>query len=80
MRHHLISDILADEALLLNLNPMMPFAIFPAKGRPQRNDQGNAPHQNDHGRNSLGSPLLDVVDARYGPVSETYNTKSNDTG
>ena len=65
----LVADVLADHALFGNLDPIEPFDVFPAESRQQGHCQRNDPHQQDHRHYPFGRPLLDVVDARYGPVS-----------
>lgn len=65
---YLIADVLADEALLVDLDAFVPIVVLPAEERETRNEQRDEPHDGDHRRDPADRPLLDVVDARHRPV------------
>ena len=67
--YYLITDILTDETLLINLYPLLPIVILPSEKWETGNEQRNQPNGGNHQRDAANGPLLDVVDTRHRPVS-----------
>ena len=67
--YYLITDILTDETLLINLYPLLPIVVLPSEKWETGHEQRNQPNGGNHQRDAANGPLLDVVDTRHRPVS-----------
>lgn len=74
---YLITDILTDETLLVDLDALLPVVVLPSEERETGDEQRDEPNGGDHPRDPADGPLLDVVDTRHRPVSEQQHTMNN---
>ncbi len=66
---YLITDVLTDETLLVDLDALLPIVVLPSEERETGDEQRDEPNGGDHPRDPADGPLLDVVDTRHRPVS-----------
>ncbi len=62
----LVRNVLADHALLCDVDPVV--SLLPAEERSQGQRQSHGPHHEDHLADPLAVAVVDVIDVGYGPV------------